>query len=163
MYKTIELLKPYFFSLREIKGNLSLDIKIPSKWTYNKIVTKYKTINVKEQDNNNESCLISIVSTSDQIGCDTICACSMEIIKINKENEEKERLYQQKVAELQSLFINKSLEELKHLNFVKENEDGDREGSGNPEERTGFISEGNTESQEQDDTGIKINRQRTDV
>lgn len=157
MYKTIELLKPYFFSLREINGNLSLDLKFPVKWTYNVVLSRYKNIRTKEQDKNNENSLLSIISESSEIGCNAICACAMEIIKYNKEIEEKEKLYQEKIDELQKLFINKSLDELKNLNFIQENEDRDREGIRTIGKGKGKISEGDINSQEQDDTTIKIN------
>ena len=54
MYKTIELLKPYFFSIREINNTLSLDIKIPVKWGYESVLIKYENVKVKIQDKNNE-------------------------------------------------------------------------------------------------------------
>ena len=92
------------------------------------MLIKYENVKVKIQDKNNESCLLSLISHSNDVGCVTISTCAMEIIKINKEKEEKERLFEEKVAELQQLFINKSLDDLKNLNFIEEYENGDREG-----------------------------------
>jgi hypothetical protein len=45
VYELISSLRPYFFSLREIDRNVSLDIKIPGRWNIENvqyIATQYK-------------------------------------------------------------------------------------------------------------------------
>jgi hypothetical protein len=127
MYKDILVLQPYFFSLREINNTLSLDIKIPEKWNFNNIIVKYETVKVKVQDKNTENCLLSLISTSDDDGYTKINECAREIIKTNIEEEEKLRLFNEKVSELQKLFTNMSLDDLKNLNFKDENSDRKRD------------------------------------
>lgn len=142
MYKLIKDIKPYFYSLREIKNNFSLDIKIPSKWSYDFDNNNFNNVDVKKQDDNGEITLISLISTSDQEGFDSIFNCSKYIIKTNKEKEEKEKLFNQKVDELKQLFFKSSLEDLKKINFTEENEDGSRERDGYAGEGETVISEG---------------------
>ena len=45
-------------------------------------------------------------------------ACSDEIFKYNKEEEEKQKLFHQKVKELQELFKTESLDKLKEINLT---------------------------------------------
>lgn len=118
MYEAIKSLRPHFHSLREVSDNVSLDIKLPLTWKYENIIKPYSTINVKIQDKNDKFNLVSLVSQSTQEGYDVVFACANEIFKINKDEEEKQKLFQQKVKELQELFKNESLDKLKEINLL---------------------------------------------
>ena len=118
MFEVIKSLRPYFFSLREIENNISLDIRIPLSWKYEDIVKPYRSIKVKVQDKNEKNTLVSLISTSTQEGYDIVFTCASEIVTTNKEDEEKEKLFQQKVKELQELFKKESLDKLKGINLI---------------------------------------------
>lgn len=118
MYNNIKSLRPYFYSLREIENNVSLDIKLPLTWKYEDIIKPYQSLKTKVQDKNEKFTLISLISSAVQEGYDVIFACAFEIITINKEEEEKQKLFQQKVKELQELFKNQSLDKLKDINLL---------------------------------------------
>lgn len=123
MYELISSLRPYFFSLREISDNVSLDLRIPTTWkleNIQSIVSQYKSIQLKVQDKNDKSQLVSIISMATQDGYDTARICAEEIIKYNIELEEKERLFREKVKELEILFKHESLNKLKEINFIPE-------------------------------------------
>lgn len=120
MFESIKFLRPYFFSLREIDNNVSLDIKVPLSWRYEDIIKPYRSVKSKIQDKNDKFSLLSLVSMATQEGYDVVFSCAKEIININKEEEEKERLFQQKVKELKELFKTGSLEKLKDLNLLDE-------------------------------------------
>lgn len=122
MFEAIKSLRPHFHSLREVQNNVSLDIKLPLTWRYDEIIKPYSTISLKVQDKNDKFNLISLVSNATQEGYDVVFACAAEIFKINKEEEEKQRLFQQKVKELQELFKTESLDKLKEINLI--NNDG---------------------------------------
>ena len=144
MFEVIKLLRPYFFSLREIDNNVSLDIKLPLNWKYDTITAPYRSIKTKVQDKNDKFHLLSLISTATKEGYDVVVSCANEIITINKEEEEKQRLFQQKVKELQELFQKESLSKLKDINLLNDYgqeitagdgmvEEGDEEGQfGNP-------------------------------
>jgi len=125
MHEVIQKIRPHFFSLREIKNTFSLDIKIPTNWDHSFIKTKYENVDIKLQDKDTEKTLLSLISSLDEDGFNTIFSCAIEIIKFNKEREEKEKLFQEKVNELKQLFFTTPLEELKQLNFTEEHENGD--------------------------------------
>ena len=118
MFEEIKLLRPHFHSLREIQNNVSLDIKVPLSWKYDDIVKPYRTVTVKVQDKNDKFNLVSFISQATQEGYDVVFACADEIFRYNKEEEEKQKLFQQKVKELQELFKTETLDKLKEINLT---------------------------------------------
>ena len=139
MFESIKSIRPYFHSLREIENNVSLDIKLPLNWKYEEIIKQYRSVVIKIQDKNEKFTLMSLISNATQDGYDVVFACALEIFKVNKDEEEKQKLFQSKVKELQELFKNESLDKLKGLNLldnygqenttgIRDIEEGDREG-----------------------------------
>lgn len=129
IFNSIKQLRPYFFSLREIDDNISLDMKFPVFWKYD---YEDKSINIISQDKNDKVNLVSFITPATKEGYDSVFNAVLSIIKFNLEREEKERLFQQKrtelnelfqqkINELQELFANESLDKLKEIN-IKENE-----------------------------------------
>jgi len=151
VFDNIRALRPHFHSLREIQNNVSLDIRVPLNWAYIDIVKPYTSIQVKEQDKNENYTLVSLISQATQGGYDIVFACALEIINTNKEEEEKQKLFQQKVKELQQLFKKESLDKLKDLNLLEEYGQEDTTGVGVVGQGDTEGSEGDTEAQESDD------------
>jgi hypothetical protein len=163
MFDYISNLRPFFHSLREINENVSLDIKLPLNWVYDEIVKPYRSIHILAQDKNDKNILLSLISVANKEGYEVVYACAKEIIKVNKEQEEKQKLFQQKVKELEELFKNQSLDKLKDINLGLTNGqeiitriDLAGEGDGERQDR-------NTEPQVKDDRGNKKNRQTKNV
>ena len=150
MFDIISNLRPYFFSLREVDNNVSLDIKIPVKWKFEQIVTPYRSVKTKVQDKNEKFLLLSLISHATSDGYDLVFACAKEVITTNLELEEKERLLQLKIKELQALFQSESLDKLKDLKFV-ENEQEDTEGLRMVAAGDEEGSDGSGQPQEEDD------------
>lgn len=141
MFENIKTIRPHFHSLREIKNFVSLDIKLPLNWSYENIVSPYTSISVKLQQKDEKQNLISLISEATQGGYDVVFACPNEIIKINKEDEEKQKLFQEKVRELQDLFKKESLDKLKDINLL--NNYGQENTTG-----VGLVEKGNREGQD---------------
>jgi hypothetical protein len=118
VFEEIKSLRPHFHSLREVQNNVSLDIKIPLSWKYEDIVKPYRTVTLKVQDKNDKFNLVSFISQATQEGYDVVFACANEIFRVNKEEEEKQQLFQEKVKELQKLFKTESLDKLKEINLI---------------------------------------------
>ena len=118
MFEEIKSLRPHFHSLREVQNNVSLDIKIPLTWNYEEIAKPYRTVSLKVQDKNDKFNLVSFISQATQEGYDVVFACANEIFRVNKEEEEKQKLFQEKVKELQKLFKTESLDKLKEINLI---------------------------------------------
>lgn len=155
MFKNIKLLRPYFFSLREIEGNVSLDVRIPLNWKFDTIVTPYRSIKTKVQDKSEKFTLISLISNATQDGYDVVFACATEIVNVNKEDEEKRKLFQEKVKELENLFQKESLNKLKDLNFLEAYEQEDETVIGLVREGDSEGSIGDSKPQDEDDSGDK--------
>lgn len=153
MYELIASLRPFFFSLREIEKNVSLDLRMPTKWKLENIqiiVSQYKSVSIKVQDKNDKFQLVSLIAVANEDGYDTTRVCALEIIRYNIELEEKERLFKEKVKELEMLFKKESLDKLKDITFI-EDEQEDTTGIGVVDKGNGEGSEGSEESQEEDD------------
>lgn len=151
MFESIKTLRPHFHSLREIEGNVSLDIKLPLTWRYEDIVKPYRSIKVKVQDKNEKFNLVSLISAGTQDGYDVAFACALEILQINKDEEEKQKLFQQKVKELQELFKKETLDKLKDINLFSEYGQEITPSIGVVGEGDSEGQDGDTESQEDDD------------
>lgn len=155
MYEFIEPLKPYFFSLREIKDNVSLDLKLPVKWKYEKIAQIYKTLRLKVQDKNDKDVLISFICTATQEGYDIVIECAKEVVEKNLEEEKKRELFDKKVREMRSMFESSSLEDLEKLKFEKDVTEADEEGLRLVGDGDQEGSDGDRESQTTDDQGTE--------
>ena len=119
-YKEIEKIFPYMKSIRKLKGYLSIDIEIPNGW---KIPKKFTTEGkVVEQENSQPNMrLISFVSDFKDVDVSNTIANIKSIIDYNKELEDKEVLFINKVEELKKIFEKQNLDKLQTLKFdIKE-------------------------------------------
>ena len=151
MFESIKSIRPHFHSLREIEGNVSLDIKLPLTWRYEDIVKPYRSLKMKVQDKNEKFTLLSLIANGTQEGYDVVFACALEILTFNKEEEEKQNLFQQKVRELQELFKKESLDTLKDINLLSNYGQEVTTGDGVVEQGDGEGQDGDIEPQESDD------------
>lgn len=151
MFDNIRHLRPYFFSLREIDNNVSLDIKLPATWKIESIIAQYKSMKYKIQDKNEKFILVSLISNATSEGYDVAFTCAKEIITVNKEMEEKQRLLQQKIKELEVLFQHQSLDKLKEISFIEDARQENTTGIKLVESGSGEGLEGNTIPQESND------------
>ena len=140
VFDTIKSLQPYFFSLREIGSMganpiVSLDIKIPVSWRDEDLA---EGVTIKVQDKNDRNKLLSIVSPNTKEGYDIVFTIAKKIIKVNLEEEEKIKLFNEKVEEMKTYFLSSPLDKLKDITFDK------KDGIRNPKS-SGEIGLGDTE------------------
>ena len=115
MYELIKNLRPYFFSLREIEKDVSLDMKFPIKWKFD---YEHSILKIVLQEKTEKVTLVSFVMPATVEGYDTVNSVALSIIKFNLEQEEKEQLFQDKINELKDLFASSPLDKLKEINFL---------------------------------------------
>lgn len=122
MEKEIKKLRPYFYSIREIKGNATLDLLIPTTWKHQ--VMESKGIKIVELDSNESTTLISIITkiSNDDSTYTALFTVGGEIVKFNLEEEEKEMLFKQKMKELEDIFKTSDLDKLKQIKFTENEE-----------------------------------------
>lgn len=113
-----EQLKPYLKSVRILKGYVSFDLYLSNFWS---IPKKFVTdgIEIIKSDNVDKpnTVLYSLVVKNERDMVDSLEECFNNIVSYNKEKEEKERLFKQKIQELKTMFESKGVDELKGLHF----------------------------------------------
>ena len=115
LYKEIENIVDYCSSIRKLKTYLSFDMVFPGTWTVLKSqVDETKTVFNKSDDKTKN---ISFVSEINEESISETISKIETVINYNKEKEEKERLFKEKVNELKTLFEKGGLEDLKNLKF----------------------------------------------
>ena len=115
LYKEIENIVDYCSSIRKLKTYLSFDMVFPATWAVLKSqVDETKTVFNKSDDKGKN---ISFVSEIDEQSISETISNIETVINYNKEKEETERLFKEKVNELKNLFEKGGLEDLKNLKF----------------------------------------------
>jgi hypothetical protein len=116
LYKEFSELLPYIQSVRKIEKYLSFDISFPTSW---KLPKKYvQEDKVMEQENKiHGNRTFSFVAEINESDVEQVTENLQNIIKYNLEREEKDRLFQNKVDELKSIFEKQNLESLQNLKF----------------------------------------------
>ena len=116
LYKEFSELLPYIQSVRKIEKYLSFDISFPTSW---KLPKKYvQEDKVMEQENKTPgNRTFSFVAEINENDVEQVTENLQNIIKYNLEREEKDRLFQNKVDELKSIFEKQNLESLQGLKF----------------------------------------------
>jgi hypothetical protein len=111
LYKEFSELLPYIQSVRKIEKYLSFDISFPTSW---KLPKKYvQEDKVMEQENK----IHGNRTFFNESDVEQVTENLQNIIKYNLEREEKDRLFQNKVDELKSIFEKQNLESLQNLKF----------------------------------------------
>ena len=119
-YKELEKIFPYLKSIRKLKTYMSIDIEIPQNWKIPKKFTIDGKVVEQEKPQPNMR-LISFVSDFNEEDVTTTINNIKSIIDYNKELEEKEVLFINKVEELKKIFEKQNLDKLHTLKFdIKE-------------------------------------------
>jgi hypothetical protein len=115
-YKQIEHIFPYLKSVRKLKGYLSFDVEIPNSWKIpKKFIIPERVVDQQKTENNMR--LISFIAEFNENEVNTTTQNINSIIEYNKELEEKELLFINKVDELKKIFERQDLNKLQTLKF----------------------------------------------
>jgi len=114
-------LSPYLQSVRKLKTYLSFDIHFPNTWKIPKKFVDEETLLENESTETGKR-FFSFVSTFNEKEVEKIINNLRNIIKYNKEREEKDKLFQTKVNELKSIFEKQNLDNLQALKFEISND-----------------------------------------
>jgi hypothetical protein len=117
-YREIENIVEYLISIRKLEKYFSFDIVFPGSWSILKSqIDETKTVFTKNEEKGKQ---ISFVSDLTEESISETIERIETIVKYNKEKEEKQRLFQEKVNELKNIFEKESLNDLKNLKFDKD-------------------------------------------
>jgi hypothetical protein len=116
IYKEFNDLYPYIQSVRKLKNYLSFDMSFPVTWKLPKKYVKEDSV-IENESNDKNKRLLSFVSQFEEKSINNIVDNVKSIIKFNKELEAKEKLFNDKVTELKTLFEKQNLQSLNELKF----------------------------------------------
>ena len=124
LYEQLNEIFPHLISIRKLETYVSIDVELPTTWKLPKKYVDEKMV-VEQKSAKPEFRCFSFATSFDEETLD----------KYNKEREEKERLFEEKVKELKSFFDKSNLTDLKSLEFQVSNdyklveleEDGDED------------------------------------
>lgn len=116
MFQEFSILFPYIQSVRKLKNYLSFDIEFPDTWKLPKKFVDEKSV-LENKTSTPNTRLFSFVSEFNEESVNTQIDNIKNIIAYNKEREEKERLFQQKIDELKNIFEKQKLNDLQGLKF----------------------------------------------
>ena len=115
-YKEIEKIVNYLKSIRKMEKYLSFDMEFPNTWRIHKKYAIEGKVVEQEKTTPNTRLISFIAELTEEETNKTISNITM-IVDYNKELEEKEVLFQNKVEELKNIFEKQDLNSLKGLNF----------------------------------------------
>ena len=116
LYNQLKDVFPYLISISKLESYVSIDIEIPESW---KLLKKYideKSV-VEQKSTKNGFRFLSFASEFSEITLEELFNNILGLIKYNKEREDKEKLFEDKVLELKNFFEQKNLNDLKDLQF----------------------------------------------
>ena len=116
LYKEFSSLLPYLQSFRKLETYLSFDVSFPKNWKLLKRYVDEEKVMEQPSKIDNER-MFSFVTEITEESVGLITQNIKGIINYNLELEEKERLFQNKVEELKSIFEKSNLNNLKGLSF----------------------------------------------
>jgi hypothetical protein len=115
LYNEIEKIIEYTNSIRKLEKYLSFDLVFPNTWSILKSqIDETKTVFYKNDEKGKSVSFLSEIS--EESISETIGRIE-KVIGYNKEKEEKQRLFNEKVSELKNLFEKEGLDGLKSLKF----------------------------------------------
>ena len=105
----------YLKSVRILKNYVSLDMIFPSTWVMLKKMPE--GVEIVQTETQDTGMVSSFVCENKEDLLNKVEEIFDNIVKTNIEREEKERLFKMKVKELQNIFENEKLDNLKSLKF----------------------------------------------
>lgn len=116
LYEELIDIFPYLLSIRKLESYVSIDVEFPTTWKFPKKYVDEKTVVEQKTDKMNIRCFSFATSFTEE-PLSLLFSNLKNIIKYNKEREEKDRLFDIKVKELKTFFEKTNLSELKGLEF----------------------------------------------
>jgi len=116
LYKEFSSLLPYLQSVRKLENYFSFDVSFPKTWKLLKRYVDEEKVMEQPSKIDNER-MFSFVTEINEEAMGVIIKNIRNIIQYNLELEEKERLFQNKVEELKTIFEKSNLNNLKGLSF----------------------------------------------
>lgn len=143
LYEQISDIFPHLVSIRKLEDYITIDVEFPTTWKLPKKYVDEKMV-VEQKSDKPSFRFFSFATIFQKEPIDLLFYNLKNIIRYNKEREEKEKLFEDKVKELKSFFDKSNLNELKDLEFqVKQTLKIELEDEPEDGENIELVSEGN--------------------
>jgi hypothetical protein len=143
LYEQISDIFPHLVSIRKLEDYITIDVEFPTTWKLPKKYVDEKMVVEQKSDKPNTR-FFSFATIFQKEPIDVLFYNLKNIIRYNKEREEKERLFEDKVKELKSFFDKSNLDDLKALEFqIKQGLKIELEDEPEDGENIELVSEGN--------------------
>lgn len=116
LFEEFSILFPYLQSVRKLKNYLSFDIEFPDTWKLPKKYVNEKSV-IENEKTKQGYRFFSFVAEFNETATNQLTDSIKNVIAYNKEREEKDRLFQNKVNELKAIFEKQNLNSLQALKF----------------------------------------------
>lgn len=120
-YKQLENIFPHLLSIRKLENYVSIDVEFPTTWKLPKKYVDEKTVLEQKSQKPDFRCF-SFATEFNETSLNHLLDNLLNIVKYNREREEKEKLFENKVQELKSFFDRQNLNDLKALEFIIKND-----------------------------------------
>lgn len=118
LYENIQQIEPYFHSIRKHQSFFIVDVKLPKGWDFKQTVVEVsENVGFKDNGIKGEFRFLSFYTKQENEKVELSISTIKEVIRLNQEREEKERLLQEKIIELKRQFETSDLDSLKGLHF----------------------------------------------
>jgi hypothetical protein len=143
LYEQISDIFPHLVSIRKLEDYITIDVEFPTTWKLPKKYVDEKMVVEQKSDKPNTR-FFSFATIFQKEPIDVLFYNLKNIIRYNKEREEKEKLFEDKVKELKSFFDKSNLDDLKALEFqIKQGLKIELEDEPEDGENIELVSEGN--------------------
>ncbi len=117
LFTILNQFETFFVSIRKLDTHISFDVKFPSNWSLPK--TTFNEFQVVPFDLKEEGWRgMSFVCEFNDKEVEKNLGMITKVIKLNREREQKEKLFQTVVSELKKTFEKSDLEKLQNLSFI---------------------------------------------
>ncbi len=143
LYEQISDIFPHLVSIRKLEDYITIDVEFPTTWKLPKKYVDEKMVVEQKSDKPNTR-FFSFATIFQKEPIDVLFYNLKNIIRYNKDREEKEKLFEDKVKELKSFFDKSNLDDLKALEFqIKQGLKIELEDEPEDGENIELVSEGN--------------------
>jgi hypothetical protein len=143
LYEQISDIFPHLVSIRKLEDYITIEVEFPTTWKLPKKYVDEKMVVEQKSDKPNTR-FFSFATIFQKEPIDVLFYNLKNIIRYNKEREEKEKLFEDKVKELKSFFDKSNLDDLKALEFqIKQGLKIELEDEPEDGENIELVSEGN--------------------
>jgi len=142
-FNFLNKVKSYLKGVRILKNHVSFDMVFSDTWVINK--AKTNDIEIIKGGLDGNTVLLSFVCPLVEDKVNKVEELIDNIIKTNREREEKDQLFRSKVQELKKIFEKQKLEELKNLKFDVDEisaylNNNDEDSEDRPRDREGVVT-----------------------